>query len=135
VLKEFLFVLEDASMQEIRIIYGIAQYIRDMGGLWMGILFMGFFFVKISNNDELLYQALASKYFRKPEVYKFAYAKKIDGRDLMKGKITVEEYNSLQLDSNMESMKQRTLRDLLGDIIKPTYFDYFKSFFLGMKTS
>lgn len=49
--------------------------------------------------------------------------------------MTVEEYNSLQLESNMESMKQRTLRDLLGDIIKPTYFDNFKGFFRGMKTS
>jgi hypothetical protein len=45
VMKEFSFVLEDATMEEIRIIYGIAQFIRDMGGLWMGILFMGYFIV------------------------------------------------------------------------------------------
>ena len=33
---------------------------------------------------------MAKKYFRKPEVYKFAYAKKIDSTDLIKGKITIE---------------------------------------------
>ena len=35
----------------------------------------------------------------------------------------------------MESMKERTLRDLLGDIKKPGYFDKIKSLFLGMKLS
>lgn len=122
-------------MEDIRIIYGAGQFIRDMGGLWMGIMFMGYFIMRISNNDEQLYQEIAEKYFRKPEVYKFAYAKKIDHRDLVKGKITVEEFNSRQLESNMEAMKERTLRDLIGDIKRPGYFERVKSFFLGMKTS
>ena len=106
-----------------------------MGGLWMGIIFMGLFVVKITNNDEQLYQEIASKFFRKPEVYKFAYAKKMSNKDLVKGKISIEEFNALQMDSNMESMKQRTLRDLIGDIRKPGYFEIIKSFFLGLKTS
>ena len=93
----------------------------------MGISFMGFFIVKVSNNDEQLYQEVAKTYFRKPEVYKFAYAKKLDAKDLLKGRITIEEFNSLQQESNLESMKLRTLRDLIGDIKKPTYFEKIKT--------
>ena len=71
----------------------------------MGITFMGFFIVRISNNDEQMYQEIAKDFYRKPEVYKFAYAKKIDAKDLVKGKITKEQFNAKQLESNMESMK------------------------------
>jgi hypothetical protein len=35
----------------------------------------------------------------------------------------------------MESMKERTLRDLIGDIKRPGYLEKIKSFILGMKTS
>jgi hypothetical protein len=52
VIYEQQFVLEDTAIEQKRIIYGIGQFIRDMGGLWIGLSFMGFFIVKISNNDE-----------------------------------------------------------------------------------
>jgi hypothetical protein len=105
-----------------------------MGGLWMGITFMGLFIVKLTNNDEQLYQKMANSFFRKPEVYKFAYAKKIDAKDLIKGKISIEEFNSRQMESNMESMKQRTLRDLIGDIKKPSYLEMVLHFIKGLKS-
>jgi hypothetical protein len=101
----------------------------------MGISFIGLFIVKVTNNDEQMYKEISKDFFRKPEVYKFAYAKKLDAKELLKGKISIEEFNSRQHESNMESMKQRTLRDLIGDIKKPGYFEKLKNFIKGLKSS
>ena len=81
--------LNDNIIEQTRIIYGFGQFLSDMGGQWIGAMFLGAFFVRLSGNERL-YQELGRKLYRKPEVYKYAYAKKIDSKDLLKGNITIE---------------------------------------------
>jgi len=52
------------------------DFLNDIGGTWIGITYFFTFFFRQLNGDRL-YKKLVYKYYRRPEVYKYAYAEQL----------------------------------------------------------
>ena len=64
----------------------------------------------------------APKFYRKPEIYRYAHAEKIDKQPVIDGKMTIEQYNDIQYNANIESMELRTHDEISGKLKYPSAF-------------
>ena len=111
--------MDNKGLRHRRTIYGVSGFFRDMGGFWLGITKFCLLIISFNYSD-MIYQKLGPRFFRKPEVYKYAYAKKLNYNNVLYGKQTAEEYHSLQTAENERAQKSRTAEELEGTIKKPS---------------
>ena len=65
---------------------------------------------------------MAPRFYRKPEIYKYAHAKKLDKQLVVEEKMTLDQFNDLQYQENLDSMEKRTYDEIKGTIKKPSIF-------------
>ena len=65
---------------------------------------------------------MAPRFYRKPEIYKYAHAKKLDKQLVIEEKMTLDQFNDLQYQENLDSMEKRTYDEIKGTIKKPSIF-------------
>lgn len=59
---------------------------------------------------------MAPRFYRKPEIYKYAHATKLDKKLVVEEKMTLEQFNDLQYQENLDSMEKRTYDEIKGTI-------------------
>ena len=73
---------------------------------------------------------LVQTLYRKPELYKYAKAEKLDYSEVTKGQLTVDQFNDKQQDLNIEAQGRRTQNEISGKLEIPTWWQrVFTSYF------
>ena len=114
------FSLDETGIQHHRIIFGMSDYLMNIGGLWFGMSLLGHMFVRYFQPNRMI-RKMAKKFYRKPEVYKYAHAEKLEYSKVVLGQMTEDEFNKLQEETLEKAEKLRTRQDIEGKIIYPSF--------------
>ena len=116
--------LSNQGLTHLILQYNMLHLLIDMGGYIVSIYIIFKLLNSIALPDRLVHD-LAPKFYRKPEIYKYAHAEKLDQKPLVDGEVTLEQFNNDQYDVNVESMSQRTHAEIEGHLKKPSYWELF----------
>jgi ribosomal protein S17E len=108
--------------------FDIFAFCTEVGGVWVAMSFFFVQIVKIMNPDAVVY-TMVKTFFRKPSLYKFAKAEKLDYNMVIKQEMTLAEFNRRQLELNLQAMNKRTTREIDGHISRKTLRNTIAHFF------
>ena len=98
-----------------------------MGGMWIGASGLCYFIVSLFHKDRL-YKKLVYKYYRRPEVFQYAYAEQIQ-KTFAHDKYSEKEFANLQIEENQKAAYRRSQNELDGKIkLPPQYMIWFENF-------
>ena len=117
IVQSITFALEDKGWKHERVQYGFMDFFNDVGGAWFGITRFCIFLVALFHSD-MLYRKLVEQFYRRPEVYKYAYADILQ-KPSNEGKLSQKELENMQIEENQKSANKRSQNELDGKIKLP----------------
>lgn len=92
IMQDITFSLYDEMMVHKIITYNLSELIIDLGGSTFALYIFLWLLVQIFTSDKVT-SLVVTTFFRKPEMYKYALAEKLDYNLVVRKKMTIEQYN------------------------------------------